>query len=541
MGSSHRTSRDGNVRVDQQEWEWVDGADYVPNTYHFQGERTAGPTIPNANHQNTTRLAVFLQFFTANLIDLICDQTNWYNFYFMAGKVQSTHSARLSWTDVEPKEMYVFLAIVLLMGVTSKSSVKKYWGIDPLVNTPIFGKLMSRNRFTAIMGNLHFSDSLRGHITIQEGGQKDTMERIRPVFQYLKVKFAAAFRPYQKLVIDESLVLWRGNISIRQYIPSKRHRYGLKLFVLCDCKTGYIQDLLLYMGAKTELLPERQHGISGAVVITMMQDYLNRGHILYLDNWYSSPSLCLYLHKHNTGMCGTVRRNRSYMPELPTRREKGSIIHMQANNVLLISWMDNRDVNLLTSLHPPAFEDARRRDRATGERLQKPAAVNDYNINMRLVDKSDAVISSVECARKTMRWHKKMFFHLLDVTVYNSHILYSHITGVKESMEDFTIELARDLLATNMTLERVPHHQPNVGRRSGAVAADGPARLVERHFCRFIPPTPHKEKPTRRCHVCSNTTRRQTRRKDTRSYCRECNVGLCYDQCFIDYHTLLQF
>ena len=33
----------------------------------------------------------------------------------------------------------------------------------------------------------------------------------------------------------------------------------------------------------------------------------------------------------------------------------------------------------------------------------------------------------------------------------------------------------------------------------------------------------------------------QTRRKDTRSYCRECNVGLCYDQCFIDYHTLLQF
>lgn len=108
------------------------------------------------------------------------------------------------------------------------------------------------------------------------------------------------------------------------------------------------------------------------------------------------------------------------MPELPTRREKGSIIHMQANNVLLISWMDNRDVNLLTTLHPPAFEDGRRRDRATGEQVQKLVAVDDYNINVRLVDKSDAVISSIECARKTMRWHKKMFFHLFDVTVHTA-------------------------------------------------------------------------------------------------------------------------
>lgn len=127
----------------------------------------------------------------------------------MGGKVQSRHSACLSWTEVEPKEMCVFLAIVLLMGVTRKSSIEKYWGVDPLVSTPIFGKLMSRNRFTAFMGNLHFSDSLRGH---SQEGQKDAMERIRPVFQYLKIKFAAAFRTYQKLIINESLVLLHSAI-----------------------------------------------------------------------------------------------------------------------------------------------------------------------------------------------------------------------------------------------------------------------------------------------------------------------------------------
>lgn len=63
------------------------------------------------------------------------------------------------------------------------------------------------------------------------------MERIRPIYDYLRMKMNTAHNPHQKLVIDESLCLWRGNIAIRQYIPSKRHRYGLKMFVLCDCRS----------------------------------------------------------------------------------------------------------------------------------------------------------------------------------------------------------------------------------------------------------------------------------------------------------------
>lgn len=206
-----------------------------------------------------TILDVFIQFFTANLLSMIADQTNWYN-YYMAGKVQAKNSARLTWTDVDIGEMYVFIAIVLLMGVIKKSSIRKYWACDPLLVTPIFGRLMSKNRFTSIMGNLHFTDSLQSHLDSQHGVRKDTMERIQPVLEYLKVKFIAAFRPYQKMIIDESFVLWRGNFSIRQYIPSKRHRYGLKLFVLCDCLTGYIKDMTLYMGKKTEWFKRHSTG-----------------------------------------------------------------------------------------------------------------------------------------------------------------------------------------------------------------------------------------------------------------------------------------
>lgn len=55
---------------------------------------------------------------------------------------------------------------------------------------------------------------------------------------------------------------------------------------------------------------------------------------------------------------------------------------------------------MLTTVHKPKIVDSHSIDYQTKEYVKKPEAVLDYNINMRLVDKSDAMISSIECARK---------------------------------------------------------------------------------------------------------------------------------------------
>ncbi|XP_050686707.1 chimeric ERCC6-PGBD3 protein-like [Eriocheir sinensis] len=380
---------------------------------------------------------------------LVCTATNRYNGYRKGGKVDHPRSLYNGFAPVTPDELYVFLAIVILMGTIKKNSIHKYWSTDPLTATPGFNRVMGRNRFQAILGNLHFIDSLLSHTCNQDKpkADKDPMERIRPVSDYLREKIQQGFNPHQKLVIDESLCLWRGNIGIRQYIPSKRHRYGLKTFVMCDCKSGYVQDVLLYMGSKTELEPAPADIlIAGAVVCTLMKPYLNEGRILYTDNWYTSPSLCAYLGSVNTGSCGTVRRNRKHLPPLPSAREADSKIYKHANGMLLLSWMDNKEVNVLSTVHEPVQELARRRQRGTGIRLQKPQAINDYNVNMRLVDKKDQVVASAECARKTMRWYKKFFFHLLDLVLYNSNIVYKELTGKVEHREEFCTELARELI-----------------------------------------------------------------------------------------------
>ncbi|EFN71302.1 PiggyBac transposable element-derived protein 4, partial [Camponotus floridanus] len=44
----------------------------------------------------------------------------------------------------------------------------------------------------------------------------------------------------RNICIDESLLLWKERLSWKQYILSKRNRFGIKFFALCKNKTGYI-------------------------------------------------------------------------------------------------------------------------------------------------------------------------------------------------------------------------------------------------------------------------------------------------------------
>jgi len=48
-------------------------------------------------------------------------------------------------------------------------------------------------------------------------------------------------------------------------------------------------------------------GVSGSIVMTLMQPYLDKGHHLLLDSWFTSPAIFETLHARSTGACGPVR------------------------------------------------------------------------------------------------------------------------------------------------------------------------------------------------------------------------------------------
>ncbi len=52
-----------------------------------------------------------------------------------------------------------------------------------------------------------------------------------------------------------------------------------------------------------------------AVVLKLAEGLRQKGHHLYVDKWYTSPTLFLDLKALGFGACGTVRTNRKGMPD----------------------------------------------------------------------------------------------------------------------------------------------------------------------------------------------------------------------------------
>lgn len=72
---------------------------------------------------------------------------------------------------------------------------------------------------------LHFTDQ-RENTTI--------LSKIQKCVDHARQKFNNIITPYKNICIDESIVPFKGRLSIKQYLPNKRNRFGVKLFVLCD-------------------------------------------------------------------------------------------------------------------------------------------------------------------------------------------------------------------------------------------------------------------------------------------------------------------
>ena len=116
----------------------------------------------------------------------------------------------------------------------------------------------------------------------------------------------------------------------------------------------------------------------------------------------------------------------------------------------------------------------------------------------------------------------------------NSCILYIGKSGKKCTLQRFAIEVVRQILEDNATERATPAQRSAQGH---------PLRLTARHFISSMqaPEGARKAKLQRQCHVCNHTVRRPKVRKETRFHCRVCNVPLCIDPCFEEYHTLVNF
>ncbi|CAF3360073.1 unnamed protein product [Rotaria sp. Silwood2] len=491
-------------------------------TFTFDSSESGISSYIPKNDENRP-VDYFRLIFDHTLMQKIVQETNKYNFYTIRHeKLPERYQKAI---DATEHEMYTFFALYMLMAHTKKSRIKDYWSTDPLIATPMFADIMSRDRFHLLLRFLHFNDN-------EYQPSDDKLHKIKPIIIHLRERFRKILVPYQDLCIDESLMLYKGRLSFKQYTPSKRRRFGIKIYFICDVHTGIILDFIIYTGAITDIIKFPDVGIFGSIVMTLMQSYLDKGHNLFLDSWFTSPILFETLHARSTGACGPVRVNRVGLPQFENKISSGQQVYKSTDNMLALKWYDKREVTILSTIHQPQMRFTGKNNPKTKQPIRKPISIIDYNSKSGEIDKVYMQTSFVECIRKSVKWYRKLFFHMLDLLVFNTYLLYKMKAGERPQSVDFHLQLIHEILQTYHT------PKPTIGR---SVHGCKPTRLTGRHFPTLVPQTTERKNPQRKCFVCANTNRKPRTRTDSRYMCKDCDVGLCVVNCFEEFHTLVNF
>lgn len=109
----------------------------------------------------------------------------------------------------------------------------------------------------------------------------------------------------------------------RQYIPSKRARFGIKSFLLCEAGSGYVWKLMTYTGEEKQQADAAGLPVTHSIVRKLMSNILGMGYHLYMDNYYNSPGLTTYLSQQDTHITGTLRSNRKGVPKDILKNDDG--------------------------------------------------------------------------------------------------------------------------------------------------------------------------------------------------------------------------
>ena len=63
-------------------------------------------------------------------------------------------------------------------------------------------------------------------------------------------QFAAVCNLGKKVSIDEAMIPFKGRSSLKQYLPMKPVKRGIKVWVRADANTGYVSAFNVYAGKK---------------------------------------------------------------------------------------------------------------------------------------------------------------------------------------------------------------------------------------------------------------------------------------------------
>ena len=397
---------------------------------------------PSSTDQKSP-VSLFELFFTPDLLELICKESNEY-----AAQKGQQHF------HIDISDLKLFIAVLLISGYVSLPRRPMYWEATEDVHNLMVSAAMSRNRFSSIMSNIHFANN-------NTLDTSDRFAKVRPLLDHFNSSCLSNFVPEQTLSVDESMIPYLGRNDAKQYIHGKPIKFGFKMWVLAT-RLGYAVQFYPYQGAGTT---DKELGLGGSVVCYLTKDLPkhngNSYHVVF-DNLFTSPRLLRLLADKGMAATGTLRPNR--VEGAPLRRLEAmkkeprgayDVALDQNSAVCLVRWHDSKVFTFAsTYAGVEPLQKANRFSSAEKKRISvdQPKVVQLYNNGMGGVDRLDQDLSCYVTNLRSKKWYWPIFRFFIDLAVQNAYQLYrlqEKIPGAPEhDLLSFRREIAQVYVKT---------------------------------------------------------------------------------------------
>lgn len=188
--------------------------------------------------ENYTITEVFLKLFPKSLIMWITQCTNERLMILSIKKGKNIPP-----TDCH--EIIIVIGCLLVMSYNRVPHMYMYWSGNKSVRNETIATAISRDRFMLLHSKLYFN-----YPNKPDGARKTYY--MTEVLNCLKKTFNQFRSEATYQSIDETMVKFKGRTVMKQRMPSKPEKDGIKNWTRADAVSGYVYDTNIYEGAEHE-------------------------------------------------------------------------------------------------------------------------------------------------------------------------------------------------------------------------------------------------------------------------------------------------
>jgi len=169
---------------------------HIPNFEPIKRRGIRDAQVQLDHIENSSFASIFTQFFNKAMLDTIIENTNAYALSKDAGQGRP-------WINLVRKELLIFLAILIYLGLYPQNGIEELWNNDPSGPIHQIAKEMTLKRFQQIKRYLHISKL--------QDNNNPYYAKVEPLLSHVRETSKKLYIPSLNVSVDEMMVWFSGH------------------------------------------------------------------------------------------------------------------------------------------------------------------------------------------------------------------------------------------------------------------------------------------------------------------------------------------